>query len=76
MFAKLCGIDLRPHKFAELAVAQTQAMRISVIIVRDRADPPVFHLLADSASAEYAWDCLTDAMAELDGRPAGLGALG
>jgi sarcosine oxidase, subunit gamma len=76
MFAKLCGVDLRPHKFAELAVAQTQAMRITVIIIRDRAEPPVFHLLADSASAEYAWDCLLDAMAEFDGRPAGLGALG
>jgi sarcosine oxidase subunit gamma len=76
MFAKLCGVDLRPHRFAPLAVAQTQAMRLSVIVVRDdREKPPAWHFLADGASAAYAWDCLVDAMAEFGGRPAGLDAL-
>jgi hypothetical protein len=45
MLAKLCGIDLRPHKFAPLAVAQTQAARISVIIACDDADLPAWDLL-------------------------------
>jgi hypothetical protein len=31
--------------------------------------------LGDSASAEYLWDCLNDAMAEFDGAPVGLAAL-
>ncbi|MFO1039444.1 MAG: hypothetical protein U1E45_21575 [Geminicoccaceae bacterium] len=73
--AKICGVDLRPQKFGELEIAQTQAMRISVILVRDRGDPLRYHLLTDSASADYAWDCLVDAMAEFGGRPAGLSAL-
>ena len=76
-FAKLCGVDLRPDRFAPLRVAQTQAMRLSVIVIRDDGErPPAWHLLLDSASAEYAWDCLLDAMAEFGGRPAGLAALG
>ena len=73
--AKLCAVDLRPHRFAELEVAQTQAMRLSVIIIRDAGLPPAFHLLGDSASAEYAWDCLVDAMREFDGRLVGLTSL-
>lgn len=75
MLAKLCGVDLRPHRFEPLQVAQTQAMRLSAIVIRDDGDLPAWHLLADSASAEYAWDCLVDAMAEFGGRPAGLDAL-
>ena len=31
--------------------------------------------LADSASADYLWDCLQDAMNEFDGGPIGLTAL-
>ena len=80
MFAKLCGVDLRSRKFADLEIAQTQIARLSGIVIRD--DPvaagegvPGYHLLADSASAAYLWDCLIDAMAEFAGRPVGLGAL-
>jgi sarcosine oxidase subunit gamma len=76
MFAKLCGVDLRPDRFAPLRVAQTQAMRLSVVMIRDDGELPAWHLLLDSASAEYAWECLLDAMAEFGGRPAGLAALG
>ena len=42
---------------------------------RDLAGAPAFHLLVDSASAEYVWRCVIDAMAEFGGRPAGLSAL-
>jgi sarcosine oxidase, subunit gamma len=76
MFAKLCGVDLRPDRLTPLRVAQTQAMRLSVVVIRDDGELPAWHLLLDSASAEYAWDCLLDAMAEFGGRPAGLAALG
>jgi sarcosine oxidase subunit gamma len=76
MFAKVCGVDLRPDRFAPFRVAQTQAMRLSVVVIRDEGGLPAWHLLLDSASAEYAWDCLLDAMAEFGGRPAGLAALG
>jgi sarcosine oxidase subunit gamma len=76
MFAKICGVDLRPHKFAELAIAQTSVVKLTGIIIReDVSGTPGFHLLADSASAEYVWDCVLDAMDEFGGRPAGLPAL-
>lgn len=75
-FAKLCAVDLRLEKFDDLAIAQTSVARISAIVIRDdRGATPAYHLLCDSASAAYLWDCLVDAMAEFGGRPVGLAAL-
>ncbi|MEZ5670332.1 MAG: sarcosine oxidase [Alphaproteobacteria bacterium] len=76
MFAKICGVDLRPAKFADHAIAQTQVARLSGIVVRaDLGDTLAYHFLTDSASAAYVWDVLTDAIAEFDGGPVGLAAL-
>jgi sarcosine oxidase subunit gamma len=76
MFAKICGIDLRLDKFENGRIAQTSIAKMSGIILRqDRGELPLFHLLADSASADYLWDCLVDAMAEFRGAPVGLAAL-
>jgi sarcosine oxidase subunit gamma len=74
MFAKICGVDLRPAAFPPGRIAQTSLARMSGIIVRQPgpADRIAFHVLADSASAEYLWASLIDAMAEFDGRPIGL----
>lgn len=45
---------------------------ISAVVLRDDRDSvPAYHLLANSAAAEYLWDRLIDAMAEFDGRPVG-----
>jgi sarcosine oxidase subunit gamma len=76
MLAKLCGIDFRTDRFAPLEVAQTQAVRLSVIVIRDDTALPAWHLLADSASADYVWACLLDAMQEFDGRHASMDVLG
>lgn len=76
MFSKICGVDLRAHRFAEGAIAQTSVARMSGIILRrDFAETPGFYLLADSASGDYLWDCLLDAMMEFEGMPVGLSAL-
>jgi sarcosine oxidase subunit gamma len=76
MFAKICGIDLRLHKFPDGGIAQTSIAKMNGIILRqDQGQLPLFHLLADSASADYLWDCLIDAMAEFEGAPVGLAAL-
>lgn len=76
MFAKICAVDLRRAAFENLAIAQTSAARSNVIIIRDdQGETPAYHLLGDSASAGYMWDCLLDAMAEWKGRPVGLNAL-
>lgn len=76
MFAKLCGVDLRLKKFPEGFVAQTSVARMSVIVVRhDLGETPAFHLLFDSASADYLWGCLKDAMAQFEGQPVGLTAI-
>lgn len=73
---KLCGVDLRPERFPDLAVAQTSVARLSAILIRqDRCGTTAFHLLADSASAVYLWDVLIDAMREFNGAPGGLRAL-
>lgn len=76
MFAKICGVDLRPKAFADGAIAQTSVARSNAIIIRaDLGALPAFHMLGDSASAGYMWMCLLDAMAEFDGGPVGLEAV-
>jgi sarcosine oxidase subunit gamma len=75
-FAKICGVDLRPHRFPDLSIAQTSVAKLTGIVVRDDLGGALgFHLLADSASAVYLWDCLVDAMAEFGGGPAEVAAL-
>lgn len=76
MFAKLCAIDLRTHRFPNGFIAQTSVAKLSAIVIRaDLGGVPSFHLLADSASAAFLWSSLIDAMAEFQGRPVGLDAL-
>ncbi len=73
MFAKLCGVDLRLRVFPDRAIAQTSVARLNAIVVRaDCGATPVFHLLADSASAAYLLACLLDAAAEFGGGLIGL----
>jgi sarcosine oxidase subunit gamma len=76
MFAKICGVDLRPHRFANGRIAQTSLAKMSAILIRvDLGRTAAYYVLADSASAEYLWGCLIDAMAEFTGVPVGLLAL-
>jgi sarcosine oxidase subunit gamma len=46
-----------------------------IIIRADLGRTPAYYVLADSASAEYLWGCLMDAMEEFSGAPVGLLAL-
>jgi len=76
MFAKICGVDLRPAKFPVGAIAQTSVARTNCIVIRaDLGDIPAYHMMGDSASAEYQWTCLQDAMGEFGGRPVGIESL-
>jgi len=76
MFAKICGVDLRLHKFPVGRIAQTSLAKMSGIIIRaDLGSVPAYHLMADIASAEYLWSAILDAAQEFDGGPVGLAAL-
>lgn len=76
MFAKICAIDLRLHKFPNGSIAQTNMARMNGIVIRqDIGDTSAFHVVFDSASADYLWACLLDAMAEFDGAPVGHAAI-
>ncbi len=73
---KICGVDIRPHKFPNHAIAQTSIARLGTINIRDdRGSTPAYHLIADGTSAGYFWTAVLDAMAEFDGRPIGLESL-
>ena len=73
---KICGVDIRPHKFPNHAIAQTSIARLGTVAIRDdRGSTPAYHLIADSTSAGYFWTAVLDAMAEFDGRPIGLESL-
>lgn len=72
-FAKICGVDMRPEKFPNLTIAQTSVAKISAIVARaDLGKTMAFHILADSASALYFLDCLTDAAQEFGSRLIGI----
>ena len=76
MLAKVCGIDFRDKNFALHNVAQTSLARITAIIIKDEiSGVEAFHILSDSASAEYLWGCLLDAMREFDGQSVGLNVI-
>lgn len=74
--AKLCAVDLRSSVFPVGSVAQTSVARSNVILVHHPwGQQKVFSLLCDSASTDYLWGALLDAMTEFDGGPIGLNAL-
>ncbi|MEG3619201.1 hypothetical protein V5T82_12105 [Magnetovibrio sp. PR-2] len=81
MFAKVCGVDLRPKAFADLQIAQTSVARINAIVIRDdetfkdKSKFPSYHVLADWTSARSLWAYLMDAMAEFDGGPVSIADL-
>jgi sarcosine oxidase subunit gamma len=76
MFAKICGVDLRPAHCPVGTIAQTSLAKMSGIIIRaDLGGTIAYHVLADIASADYLWTCIEDAITEYDGRVVGLAAL-
>jgi sarcosine oxidase subunit gamma len=76
MFAKICGVDMRRAEFPSGMVAQTSIARMNAICIRsDLGDMPAYHLIFDSASADYLWRALKDAMTEFDGKPVGYDAM-
>jgi sarcosine oxidase subunit gamma len=76
MFSKVCGVDLRPHKFALGNIAQTSVAKISAVVIRqDLGGTLSYYILCDISATEFLWDCLLDAMQEYAGSPVGIGAL-
>ena len=76
MWSKICGVDLRPAKFPDGAIAQTSIARLNGILIRaDIGSTLSYHLLVDSAAASYMWRSILDAMDEFAGQPVGLAAL-
>ena len=74
--AKICGVDLRKLSFPLDTIVQTSVAKVNAVIVRHEVNEiPVFSVLSDSASAEYLWDCLLDAMIEFEGHVVGIDAL-
>lgn len=76
LLSKVCAVDFRLDRFADLAIAQTMVARAGSVVLRDDiAGTPAFHVLADSASARYLWGVLLDAAEEHSGRAIGFEAL-
>lgn len=76
MLATMSAMDFRLHKFGNGSIAQTSVARMGAIVARwDRGALPLFHLIADAASALYLSDCLLDAGRGLGIGIAGLGLL-
>jgi hypothetical protein len=75
MLSSLISVDLRPHRFTDLQIAQTLLNDLSVIVIRgDQGEVPNYYLLADITSIEFLWTVLLDAMMDEGGGPVGLNA--
>jgi sarcosine oxidase subunit gamma len=76
IMAKICGVDLSSSQFHVGQICQTSVARISAVIVHHEIDKKsVFSILSDSASAEYLWEALLDAMSEFNGLAMGASAI-
>ena len=76
MFSKVCGVDLRPHKFGLGHIAQTAVAKTNAIVIRqDLGQTLSYFILCDISATEFMWDCLLDAMQEYAGSPVGIRAL-
>lgn len=74
--SKLCAVDLRPEMFSPASIAQTALAQTNAIVIRaDIVGTLAYYVLGDSASAQYVWDSLLDAMREFGGQPVGIDAL-
>jgi len=76
MLAKLCAVDFRTHRFADLSIAQTLVARLNSVVLRaDIVGRPTYHVLTDSASSAYMLSCLLDSAGEFGGSVADAGSL-
>lgn len=76
LMSKVCGVDMRLHRFAQHQLAQTSVARVDSIVIRcDLAKTPYFYVLADLSSAEFMWHGLLDAMQEFSGKAVGWSVL-
>jgi sarcosine oxidase subunit gamma len=76
VMAKLCAVDLSTDAFAAGQIAQTSVARINAIVMNvSDAQAPKFNILCDRASSLYLWNVLLDAIAEFDGKAAGIDSL-
>jgi sarcosine oxidase subunit gamma len=63
LLAKVCALDLDPRSFCVGDCAQSQLVRVPLLIYQVD-DRPTFHLFVDRSLARYAWDWLSDAAEE------------
>ena len=72
VLSKVCAIDLRPHKRANLSVVQTSIAKIHATIARHDLDKTVsFDIMVARYNSVYLWEALMDAGAEFSIQPYG-----
>ncbi|MDP2610293.1 MULTISPECIES: hypothetical protein [unclassified Oceanobacter] len=76
IMSKLSGVDMRESVFPVGSIAQTSIARINAIMVRQQINGlPVMSILCDTASSDYLWTALMDAVQEFEGGAVGLDVL-
>lgn len=67
VLARLCAVDLRPARFADDAIAQTQVALTTALVTRVAGAAPRYRLHVDTSLALYLWDRLCEVAADLGG---------
>jgi sarcosine oxidase subunit gamma len=63
LLAKVCALDLDPKSFIPGDCAQSQLVRVPLLL-HQVDEIPTYHLFVDRSLAKYAWDWLSDAAEE------------
>jgi sarcosine oxidase, subunit gamma len=76
VLTRVCGVDMRESAFPHGSIAQTSIARINAILVRQQINNlPVISILCDSASSDYLWTALLEAVQEFEGGAVGINVL-
>jgi sarcosine oxidase subunit gamma len=67
-FSRLAAVDLRPTRFTDGSIAQTQIARVSATVARvDESGAVVYHLVGDAALADHVAGAVLGVLAQEGG---------
>ena len=76
LLSRLCGLDFRPHRFANQTARYSSVAKTRQLILRvDLEKIPAFALIGGRSLGAYLWETISRAGQDLNIAPIGLGAL-
>jgi len=75
LLLQTCSFDFAGLGESDCSAVMTSMTGVSVLVVRQRRQPPCYRIWCDATFAPYLWDTLLEIAAELGGGPVGSTAI-